>query len=251
MPQNPSEKTPFELKANSFTLPTLRLLTNEMPILENALENRVSKAPIFFKNAPIVIDLSQIDKNTTVDFPELIGIIRGLEMLPVGVKGGSKEQHQSAQLMELAILSDAKPLKNKEIKKSVATPDPVDKKPVVAEKKKKINVAMPTLVHNTPIRSGQRVYAQNSDLIITAPVSSGAEVIADGNIHIYSNLRGRAIAGAKGDVNARIFCQSLQAELVSVAGNYRISENIPTQLLGKTVQIYLNQEQQLMIDGMK
>ena len=255
--QNVLKKAPFELKAQSFTLPTLRLLDNDMDVLESALEDRVSKAPVFFKNVPIVIDLSEIDKNTIIDFPELIGVIRGLDMLPVGVKGGSKTQHQSAQLMELAILSDIKLSKPKEttikvkeapIKSEV--PQNIEKKQPVSEKNKKNNVPKPTLVHNMPIRSGQRVYAQNSDLIITAPVSSGAEVIADGNIHIYGNLRGRAIAGAKGDKKACIFCQSLQAELVSIAGNYRISENIPVNLLGKAVKIYLNKADKLIIDAL-
>ncbi len=93
-----------------------------------------------------------------------------------------------------------------------------------------------------PVRSGQRVYAAGGDLTVVAAVSSGAELMADGNIHIYAPMRGRVIAGLKGDVKARIFCQDMRAELVSVAGHYRVSENIPADLKGKQVQVFLDHE---------
>jgi septum site-determining protein MinC len=93
-----------------------------------------------------------------------------------------------------------------------------------------------------PVRSGQRVYAAGGDLSVVAPVSSGAELIADGNIHVYGPLRGRAMAGLNGNTQARIFCQNLQAELISVAGHYRVSENIPAEVKGGPVQIFLDHD---------
>ena len=95
------------------------------------------------------------------------------------------------------------------------------------------------LIHPQPVRSGQRVYARNRDLIVSAPVGAGAEVMADGCVHIYGSLRGRALAGARGDVNARVFCQEFNAELVSIAGVFRVFETIPPDLVGKPVQAWL------------
>jgi septum site-determining protein MinC len=99
-----------------------------------------------------------------------------------------------------------------------------------------------SMLVDRPVRSGQRIYAAGGDLTVVAPVSSGAELMADGNIHIYAALRGRVIAGLKGDAKARIFCSDLQAELVSVAGHYRVSENIPAELKGRQVQVFLDSE---------
>jgi len=90
-----------------------------------------------------------------------------------------------------------------------------------------------------PIRSGTQIYARGSDLIVTAPVSPGAEIMADGNIHVYAALRGRALAGAGGDVEARIFCSRLEAELISIAGRYLVSDQIPLEQRGLAVQIAL------------
>ncbi|MBK3775121.1 septum site-determining protein MinC, partial [Azospirillum brasilense] len=97
----------------------------------------------------------------------------------------------------------------------------------------------PALLVTEPVRSGQQIYAEKTDLVITAPVSPGAEVVADGNIHVYGALRGRALAGVSGDTNARIFCHSLEAEVVSVAGLYRVSEDFGNDVLKKPVQIFL------------
>jgi septum site-determining protein MinC len=95
------------------------------------------------------------------------------------------------------------------------------------------------LLHHQPVRSGQRVYARNRDLIVTAAVGAGAEVMADGCVHIYGSLRGRALAGARGDANARVFCHEFNAELVSIAGVFRVFETIPADLAGKPVQARL------------
>jgi septum site-determining protein MinC len=103
-------------------------------------------------------------------------------------------------------------------------------------------VLMPALIHAQPVRSGQRVYGRNRDLIVTAAVGAGAEVMADGCLHVYGSLRGRAMAGAHGELSARIFCQEFYAELVSIAGIFRVFETIPPELAGKPVQIWLSGE---------
>ncbi|HVZ35347.1 MAG TPA: septum site-determining protein MinC, partial [Polyangiaceae bacterium] len=95
------------------------------------------------------------------------------------------------------------------------------------------------LMLRAPLRSGQVVYAEQCDAVVMAPVNAGAEIIADGNIHIYSSLRGRALAGAHGNEEARIFCKSLEADLVAIAGCYLRADEIPEKCRGRPAQIYL------------
>ncbi len=157
-------------------------------------------------------------------------------MIPFGVRGGTKAQNEAAEAMELAILGEpeTRPIRTERnnAPEEPAAPVPRPAAPSVSEEpaadaSSRFRASF-TLV-TRPVRSGQRVYAAGGDLSIIAAVSSGAELMADGNIHVYGPLRGRALAGMKGNTDARIFCQDLQAELVSVAGHYRVSENIPTR----------------------
>ena len=224
----------FELKADQFTLPNLRLLNTDMDKLADQLEEQVNRSPSFFLNTPVVIDLGLLtENNVDVDFALLVGLMRGQGMIPIGISGGSKKQQEMAELMELAILSGREKVVRPANDKNSAPVTEVAKRPVAVAKQ-----SVSKLI-TAPIRSGQRVYAPGGDLIITSQVSSGAEVIADGNIHIYGALRGRALAGVKGDRNARIFCHNLQAELVAVAGQYLVNESIDEQQKNKPVQIFL------------
>jgi septum site-determining protein MinC len=143
--------------------------------------------------------------------------------------------------MELAILRDtAKPRKPEE-SHDVAE-DGSEDVPVVGKvSEREVGIETGSHVIDRPVRSGQRVYAAGGDLTVIAPVNSGAELMADGNIHVYAPMRGRAMAGLHGDTKARIFCSDLQAELVSVAGHYRVSDRIPAELKGRSIQIFLDQ----------
>lgn len=232
----------FELKAAGFTLPIIRLLDGNMEAVAEQLSVKVEQAPDFFRNTPVVIDLGALPQSAgEVEFPLLVGLLRGYGMIPFGVRGGSKAQNAAAEAMELAILGDALVRGSK----SPGAASPA--KPAPASAGTGSKGAGPRggasfVLVTKPVRSGQRLYAADGDLSVVAPVSSGAELMADGNIHVYGPLRGRALAGMKGDTQARIFCQDLQAELVSVAGHYRVSENIPAELRGVPVQIYLDQK---------
>lgn len=232
----------FELKAAGFTLPVIRLLGVDMDTVAEQLAPKVEQAPGFFRNTPVVIDLGALSASDgEIGFPQLVGLLRALGMIPVGVRGGSTAQHEAAQAMELAILSDgSKPRGGAVAEASGAAgalpaapqPDGAAAAPV--------GVEIGSTLITRPVRSGQRIYAAGGDLCVVAPVSSGADLMADGNIHVYGPLRGRAMAGLKDNMDARIFCLDLQAELVSVAGHYRVSESIPPELKGKRVQIFLD-----------
>ncbi len=238
-------KTPsgvVELKAAAFTLPVIRLFNTDTDAVTEHLGTKVGQAPAFFRNTPVVVDLSALPPHAgDIQFPLLVGLLRGYGMVPVGVRGGNASQNRAAEAVELAIMGETT---SRNSKQAAAEPEP---KPAAQAAARAPETAKPISgrtfkVVTQPVRSGQRVYATGGDLSVVGPVSSGAELLADGNIHVYGPLRGRAMAGMSGDAGARIFCQSLEAELVSVAGRYRVSERIPDVLQGIPVQIFLDQE---------
>ncbi|WP_295885310.1 septum site-determining protein MinC [uncultured Thiohalocapsa sp.] len=235
----------FELKASSFTLPVIRLLALDMDAVEAQLAPKVEQAPGFFRNTPVVIELSALPREDgSVAFPQLVGMLRGLGMIPVGVRGGTARQNEAARAMELAILGDSTRVARQ------APPEPAPARRDAEASSAAAETHAPaagagssgSLLVDRPVRSGQRLYAAGGDLTVVGPVSSGAELMADGNIHVYGPLRGRVIAGLQGNLGARIFCRDLQAELVSVAGHYRVSENIPADLKGRSVQVFLDHQ---------
>lgn len=230
----------FELKAASFTLPVIRLLRVDMDAVEAQLMPKVQQAPGFFQHTPVVIELSALPSaEEDVGFPQLVGLLRGLGMIPVGVRGGGGSQHEAAKAMELAILSNtAKPTAKAEVVDDLALELPI----VGQSAGPPIGVETGSQFIDRPVRSGQRVYAAGGDLTVIAAVNSGAELMADGNIHVYAPMRGRAIAGLHGNTKARIFCSDLQAELVSVAGHYRVSDSIPANLKGCHTQVFLDHD---------
>ena len=225
----------FEIKSGAVNLPVLKLFTSDVGKLSSQLRLKVSQAPDFFRNAPMAIDLHNlVDLNSEIDFVALVRAMRHCGLVPVGFCGGFEKHHQAAQAAGLSSLT-------------LARQEP-PQQPQTAPTKPKV---LPEEVHSRiveqPVRSGQRIYVPGGDLVVMSQVSAGAEIMADGNIHVYGTLRGRALAGVQGNLDCRIFCHDLQAELVAVGGHYRISENIDDSLRGVPVQIYL-QDQSLIIE---
>jgi septum site-determining protein MinC len=241
--------TPFDLKSTAWTLTALRLQTTDIAAFGVALAARVAEAPGLFDDDPVVIDLSPLrDSAEPVDFTALIACLRHHRLVPIAVQGGNAEQTAAARTAGLAEALDAAPGA-----KAPPAPQVTEViKEVVREIKvlKEVEVlkevpgaAVPTMVVDKPLRSGQRVYAKGGDLVVTAVVSFGAEVIADGHIHVYAPLRGRAIAGARGDTSARIFSTCLEPQLVAIAGIYRTTDNpLPSEVLGKAAVVRLDGE---------
>jgi septum site-determining protein MinC len=211
----------LEIKAGSITVPILKLFTNNLARVSGQLEQKLGRAPDFFRNAPVIIDVSELGGNEgRLDFPALVSLLREQGLVPAGIRGGGPAQQAAARAAQLAILSELKP--------PPTHVPPGGARPAAA-----------TRLITQPVRSGQRIYAPGGDLIVLAQVSPGAELMADGNIHVYASLRGRALAGVQGDVEARIFCSDLQAELVAIGGHYQISENFESSLKGRPIQIHL------------
>ncbi|MCG8709922.1 septum site-determining protein MinC [Brenneria sp. 4F2] len=214
-------QTPIELKGSSFTLSVVHLHDSQPEVIYQALQEKIEQAPAFLKNAPVVINVAALTAET--DWIKLQQAISSTGLRVVGISGCKDEQlKQTITQAGLPLLSEGK-----EQRRAL---DPAAAPPA----------AVQTKVVNTPVRSGQQIYARNSDLIITNGVSAGAEVIADGNIHIYGMMRGRALAGVSGDVHSQIFCTHLAAELVSIAGRYWLSDQIPASYSGQAVRINLN-----------
>ena len=240
-----SEKPAFELKARMTSFTILRLLSGDVAAIEPGLRLKIQQAPKLFQGAPFVIDASAISK-ASLDLPGLVRILRSLNVVPVGVRSANADLKRVVSDLNLGWFEwgeDAgrtKPVRmptkaSEAVKPSTPELPPPPKTEALPE----IRKHSATKIVATPVRSGQSVYARNGDLLVLSSVSPGAELIADGHIHVYGALRGRALAGAQGDEEARLFCRSLEAELVSVAGTYMVSEGLDRKLRGKPVQVYL------------
>ncbi len=216
-------------------LSVLRLLDTSTEHVADELERKVRQAPDFFRHMPVIIDLGALAaRETTPMFSELVKVLRSHGLVPVGVRNGSKAQHDAATEAGLALLRESQGQdKSTEAMQTTSQPQPKQ-----TEQVKKNAQKSRLLVR--PIRSGQQVYVPDGDLVIVASAGAGSELLADGCIHVYGPLRGRALAGINGDKKARIFCQSLEAELVAVAGHYRTNEDLDPELKNKPAQIWLD-----------
>jgi len=223
---------PFQLRGNSFTMMVLKVLDPVSPNFFPALAGKVRQAPNFFRHAPIVLDFDELSAEVAFDVAAFVARVREQYLLPIGFHGGPAGVQEQSLALGLVPMPTGRAAKLELARPVDSSGQPVAPPPEP--------VYRSALVVSEPVRSGQQVYAQGTDLIITASVSHGAEVLADGNIHVYGALRGRALAGISGDNAARIFCQSLEAEVVSIAGLYRVSEDLDQSHIKKAVQIRLD-----------
>ena len=229
----------FRLRAGNFNLLVLRLLDGRPEVVLPALGDQFRRAPGFLRFAPIAISLDDLQVSPgEVDFAGLISGLRGLEIMPIGVVGGSPAMRQAAAGAGLSALRQAG---GAETEVAPAPAPAVEAPPPIAVPDFR-GAGRTAMLVTQPVRSGSRIYAEGADLIITATVNAGAEVIADGNIHIYGALRGRAVAGANENPGARVFALNFDAELVAIAGFYAVREGLTGAPIGKPVQVRLDGE---------
>ena len=236
----------FEFKSAFLSTVVLLLKSPDLSRLQAELDAQLGDDPDFFDHDALVIDLAAV-RGEAIDFAALVTLLRARRTLPVAVRGGSPEQMQAALAQGLAAAPEELPAR------AVAAPAPAPAAapPTVVQQVEVVReVPAPapvTMVVDKPLRSGQQVYARGADLVVLAMVSDGAEVIADGNVHVYAPLRGKAIAGARGNTDARIFSTCMEPELVSIAGIYRTTEvALPASVLGKPAQVRLVGEKMLI-----
>jgi len=226
MTDNLLKSQAFKLKGRLFTFTIMQLLESEQAAFEQELTELVIKAPRLFDNAPVVLDCSVIDPDK-LDLQMVCKCLRERGMIPVAIQGGNPFVDMLAQVQGLAVFHASsnhdRPVFDKANEPGSQAP-----------------IKIKTKFVNAPVRSGQQVVSKGGDLVIMAAVSHGAELLADGNIHVYGALRGRALAGIAGETDVRIFCQSLEAELLSIAGFYRLSDTF--EPVPGPCQIYLQDE---------
>jgi septum site-determining protein MinC len=245
----------FRLRAGNFNLLVLRLLDPRPDAVLPALGDQFRKAPGFLRFAPIVIGLSDLEAAPEeVDFRALVEGLHALEIVPIGTTGGSPQMRQAAGAAGLPPLRAAGGRESEgEAPAASAMPAAAQPAPPPAAEPVPATPEAPAarapgggrnaLVVTEPVRSGQRIYAEGADLIVTATVNPGGEVIADGHVHVYGALRGRAIAGAQNDASARIFALNFDPELIAIAGYYAVREGLGEAPIGRAVQVRLDGEE--------
>ena len=251
----------FELKSRRLSLLGLVLHSADMAELAADWAERTGQGG--FEHEPVVIDLSNVprapvtaplgegqaalalDGPAPVDLRSIVELLRASQLQPVAVAGATAEELALAHELGLADAADEPAADRVAVAAEVVRE--VVREITVEKLVERPAAPAPTLVVDKPLRSGQRVYAKGGDLVVLALVNHGAEVIADGSVHVYAPLRGKAIAGARGDTSARIYAHSLEAELLSIAGIYRTTENpLPADVAGKPAQVLLDGEKLLM-----
>jgi len=218
----------IEIRFGQVGLVQVRLHTVDPGAILDELTGRTATAPHFFERTAVCLDIGTLARSPqAAELRAVIDIIRRAGMLSVGLAQEGASVEALARELDVPVFTHVR-VSDRPVPVVHAAPTP--------------GAGLAAQMQHQPVRSGQRVYARNRDLIVTASVAAGAEVMADGCVHIYGSLRGRVMAGAHGDVSARVFCQEFHSELVSIAGIFRVFETIPPELLGAPVQAWLAED---------
>ena len=233
-----------ELKIGQVGIANLRIRTLDVARLGAEMRDRVARAPKLFSRAAVIVDFGGLSSLPDAQTARaLLEALRSAGVIPVALAYGSSDNERLAVELGLPLLAKFRaqyePASDAPQAPAPPTAEPT---PAKAPARARAVQAEPGMIHVAPVRSGQQVYADHRDLTLLSTVGAGAEVIADGSIHIYGALRGRALAGAQGNPRARIFCREFHAELVAIAGHYKVMEDIPADLRGKAVQVWLDGE---------
>lgn len=225
----------FQLKGSMLAITVLELAHNDLERLDRQLADKVAQAPNFFQNTPLVLALDKLPEGEgNLDLGKLMQLCRSHGLRTLAIRANREEDIAAANVLDLPVLPPSG------ARERLVEPVEARKKSEKPEKPAE-PAFKPSKIITSPVRGGQQIYAQGGDLIVLAAVSAGAELLADGNIHVYGPMRGRALAGVKGDSKARIFCQQMGAEMLSVAGQYKTAEDLRRDpLWGQSVQVSLS-----------
>ncbi len=242
-----------DLKIGQVGIANLRVRTLDVERLGAEMRDRVARAPKLFERAAVIVDFGGLPGTPDVATARALLIaLRDAGVIPIALAWGSGDNERLAVELGLPLLAKFRaqyePAADASVggasAPTVGAEAPPTKKAAPAPAAPAVKPAADIgMVHTAPIRSGQQIYADQRDLTVLGTVGAGAEVIADGSIHIYGALRGRALAGARDNDKARIFCREFHAELVAIAGHYKVMEDLPAELRGKAVQVWLDNEQ--------
>lgn len=250
---NPGKQA-FRLKGTAPALTLLQMLTDDLDAIERQLSDHLRQMPQFFLYAPVMVDLTEVE-NSRLDLKGLADLLRGHKLVPVAIRNPTDAQQVQAVSAGWAVLQSslaatrrgapAEPGRRSSAAREPGKPgsEAQGAEAVASDGQEPLaEPILPGLTVRTPVRSGQIIHAVGGDLVILAPVNSGAEIIADGNIHVYAPLRGRALAGASGNSDVSIFCLSLEAEFISIAGRYLNADQLPKNQRGRPVRAHLEDD---------
>jgi len=234
--QTATKQVTAVMRGRMVSLTVLELFGSDLEELARQLQEKTAQAPAFFRHAPLLLDFENFDAEVDIAWlSSACKLIGANNFVHVGITGADPALEDAARSQGLAIWPPGGAIRqNPETKQTEPEKPQADSLPAPEHSV--------TKVIQQPVRSGQRVYAEGGDLIVLASVNTGAEILADGHIHVYGTLRGRALAGVQGNENARIFCHDLQADLVAIAGFYVINDDLPADKRNKAVQIFLDHE---------
>jgi septum site-determining protein MinC len=244
-----TRKQAFKLKGTMPAITMLQVLTDDLEQIEAQLAEHISQMPQFFLHAPVLVDLEALE-DKPFDLAAMARLLRERRLVPVAVRNPTELQRESAIAAGWGVLQAAlgRPARAPAPAKAASTSAPPPEAPSAAPPEPPPAAAPPAepplagLTIRSPVRSGQVVYAAGGDLVVLAPVSSGAELIADGNIHVYAAFRGRALAGVHDNPDASIFCMNLAAEFLSIAGRHAMADDIPEERRGKPARVHLSDD---------
>jgi septum site-determining protein MinC len=244
----------FRLKGTAPALTLLYMLTEDLDAVEKQLSDHLRLMPQFFLYAPMLVDLTELG-DRRIDLAGLAALLRRHKLVPVAVRNPTDAQQVQAVQAGWAVLQSglANPRARRGVEARAAASAYANEPPDASAPAEPVEAAapppanpdpaeqpLPGLTIKTPVRSGQVIHAVGGDLVVLAPVSVGAEIIADGNIHVYAPLRGKALAGAQGNSEASIFCLGLEAEFLSIAGRYLMADQLPREILGRPARAHLD-----------
>ena len=227
-PPGEAERPAIVVRGASLTLPVAHLHSTDLSLIERELSAKVAQAAKLFHDAPLVIDLTEVERDA-LDIAGVLYLLRSQGLVPIAVRHGSPQQQATARSQGLGIVQGRK----------AAARTPSWRAPTQSPARERLITQ--------PVRSGQRVFAAHGDLVVVGQVNTGAEVLAAGNLHVYGPLRGRAMAGVSGDTSARILTTCLEAQLVAIAGVYRaLEDDLPPEVREKPAQVLLAGERLLI-----
>lgn len=231
------------LKIRTLSVIVLNLYSSDFMEVSRQFEEKMSAGASFFQDSPLLLDLTDLAEDTSLGWIKRVNELAVRQgFIPVGITGESEAIRKEAMAAGIVCWPLQKVVLPGKVQEPQSTPAVEPVKQTTNPQQDKEPTYIPTKIIEQPVRSGQRVYAKGGDVIVTSSVNPGGEVMADGNIHIYGSLKGRALAGVGGREDVKIFCQDLQADLVAIAGYYTIHEDLPTNCRGKAVKITLDGE---------
>ncbi|WP_447554226.1 septum site-determining protein MinC [Vreelandella sp. EE22] len=230
----------FTFKGGMLPMTVMELSSADPEQIRRQLAGKLSQSPAFFQHTPVVLSVEKLDE-PHLALERICAVCRDHKLLPVAVRGGPEPVRQSAWALGLgwfAPVEEGRARTLESVERTSVQPEPAHSTELASDP-----AAVATRLFRGTVRSGQQVSAAEGDLVVIGAVNAGAEVLAAGSIHVYGALRGRALAGIHGNTQAGIYCRELEAELLSVAGNYKRLEDIDSKLLGCAAQVHFSQEQ--------